>query len=103
MTVEIMIEPKFKKSSLAQKLFTADNPALDKKLDNFRKNSEWLIKNTENLRKEYGDKYVAVYNGKICLAEKNPIKLLKHAKNRYGKDQSLVLGFIGKEKINFRF
>ena len=97
-----MTEPKFGKSnSIAKKLFTAKDSSLDEKLSDFRINSEWFAKNKESLREEYGGKYIAVHKKKICLADKNPMKLLKHVKAKYGNDPGVMVSFIGKEKVKF--
>lgn len=101
MAANIMTEPKFGKSNIAQKLFTVSDSLLDEKLDNFRKNSEWLAKNKESLRKEYGGQYIAVHEERICFAEKNPMKLLKQVRSKYGDHQDVVVSFIGKEKVKF--
>ena len=90
-----------KSSAVAMKLFTAMDSSLDEKLNDFRKNSEWFAKNKEGLRKKYGENYVAVHKNKICLADKDPTKLLKHVKMKYGDDPGVVVSFIGKEKIKF--
>lgn len=102
MAVNIMTKPKFGSSNtMAQKLFTTKDSSLNEKLMDFRKNSEWLAKNKERLRTKYGGKYVAVHENKICLADKDPIKLLRSVKSKYGINQGVVVSFIGKEKVKF--
>ena len=102
MAVSIMTKPKFGKSNtVAMKLFTTKDSSLDEKLSDFRKNSEWFAKNKEGLRKKYGGQYIAVHKNKICLTDKDPMKLLKNVKAKYGDDQGVVVSFIGKEKIKF--
>ena len=102
MAASIMTKPKIGKSNtVAMKLFTTMDSSLDEKLNDFRKNSEWFAKNKEGLRKKYGGNYVAVHKNKICLADKDPTKLLKHVKIKYGGDPGVVVSFIGKEKVKF--
>ena len=101
MTVNITIESKVEESDIiVDKLFT-ENPSLNKKFDDFIENSDWFYENKEGLRKEYGDNHIAVYEKKICLADKDPIKLIKSVKTKYGDDPSVMVTFIGKEKVNF--
>ena len=102
MAVNIMTEPKFGKSNaIASELFTTKNLALDKKLNDFRENLEWFAKNKEDLRKEHGGHYIAVYENKICLTDEDPVKLLNSVKIKYTDDPSVMVTFIGKEKIKF--
>jgi len=102
MTASVMTEPRFGKSdSMAQKLFSAKDPALEKKLSGFRQNSQWFSKNKEKLRVKYGGKYVAIRDSKVCFAEKDPFELVARVKSKYGDDQSVVVGFLGKERVKF--
>lgn len=102
MAASIMAKPRMRKSStVAMKLFTAMDSSLDEKLNDFRKNSEWFAKNKDSLRKKHGGNYIAVHKNKICFADKDPTKLLKHVKKKYGDDPGVVVSFIGKEKIKF--
>ena len=97
-----MTKPKFAKSnSMAQKFFTTKNKILDQKLTGFRRNSVWLSKNKEKLRAKYGGKYVAIHDSDVCYAEISPLELVKRVKAKYGDDQSVVVSFIGKERIKF--
>ena len=101
MAANITTGAKFKEFSvIADKIFAKD-PSLEKKLNNFRENSRWFFKNEEGLRKEYGENYIAIYEKKVCLADKDPIKLVKSVKTKYGDDPSVMVTFIGKEKVNF--
>ncbi len=102
MAASVMTKSKIGKSNMgAMKLFTAMDSSLDEKLKDFRKNSEWFAKNKEGLRKKYGGNYVAVHKNKICFADKDPTKLVKHVKTKYGDDPGVVVSFIGKEKVKF--
>ncbi len=101
MTVNITTESKVGESNIiVDKLFT-ENPSLDKKFDNFIENSDWFYENKDDLRKEYGGNHIAVYEKKVCLADKDPIKLVKSVKTKYGDDPSVMVTFIGKEKRKF--
>lgn len=101
MTVIIKTGSKFGEHGvIANKLF-AEDPTLEKKLDNFRENSEWFFDNEEDLREEYGGCHIAVYEKKVCLAEKDQRKLIKSVRTKYGDDPSVMTTFIGKEKVNF--
>ena len=101
MTTNITTGAKFKEFSVIADKALAKDPSLEKKLENFRENSIWFFKKQEGLRKEYGGNYIAVYEKKVCLANKDPIKLIKSVKTKYGDDPSVMVTFIGKEKINF--
>ncbi len=96
MTANIMTKSKIGKSNTsAMELFMAVDSPSDEKLNDFRKNSEWFAQNKDSLRKKYGESYVAIYENKICLTDKDPIKLLKQVKVKYGHDPSVVVSFIG--------
>lgn len=102
MASSTMTRPKIGKSNTeAMRLFTTMDSSLDEKLNDFRKNLEWFAKNKEGLRKKYGENYVAVHKNKITLADKDPIKLLKRVKMKYGNNPGVVVNFIGKEEIKF--
>ena len=71
-----------------------------KQFSAFRKNSTWLIKHREGLRKNYGDMYVAIRNGKICSKNKNFSKLLSEVRVKCGNSQDVFIDYIGKDRIN---
>lgn len=66
----------------------------------FRKNSTWLIKNRDDLRKDYGNMYVAIRHGKICSKSQNFSKLLKEVKAKYGSSQDVFIDYIGRDRIS---
>ncbi len=102
MTANITTKSKIGKSNTSvMELFIAIDSPSDKKLNDFRKNSEWFAKNKDSLRKKYGGNYVAVHKNKICLKDEDPTKLLEHVKVKYGHDPSVVVSFIGKEQVKF--
>lgn len=101
MVANIMFGSKFGKSDLKiQKLITAKNPILEKNLKDFHTNIKWLSKNIEQLRVKHGGKFVAVHEKKICITNTNPFKLIKSVKSKYGDDRSVVIKYIGKQRVN---
>jgi len=71
-----------------------------KQFSHFKKNSTWLIKHRDGLRKDYGNMYVAVRHGKICSKSKNFPKLLKEVRAKYGSSQDVFIDYIGRDRIS---
>ena len=86
------------KSVLWAEMVKQSTPQLLAEFDNFDKNTEWLWKNEDKLREKYADKFVAVYDKKVCFAEKNLEKLAKLIRAKYGDDRSVVIDYISKER-----
>ena len=54
----------------------------------FSENSEYYLKNMEQLRKDHGGKFIAVLDGNIILDDKDAGRLLDSLREKYTKAKS---------------
>jgi len=58
---------------MAQKLLAEKDVAITKTLVAYANNAKWISINRSRLRKKFGDEFVAIHNGRVCLHDKDLI------------------------------
>lgn len=69
-----------------------------KELHKFDKNMKWFQDNYEKLRELYAEEYVAVYNEKVVMHNKDVRTLIAQLRKRYKDIGAVVIEFVSKEK-----
>jgi len=86
-------------TKIAKALFAKRKTVMSKKFSEFGKNSQWLAKNRQRLRKDHGNMFVAVHGQDICFSDKDIDKIRELVLKKYGHDQEVIIDYIGKQKL----
>jgi len=89
------------RKKLLQSLLASDKHKVTKSFSKYRNNLYWLADHRDEIRKDYGDRYVAIHDNDVCIDEKDLRKLLEIIKDRYSeRKDEIVIDFVGKKSVN---
>lgn len=87
-----------KSEELTESILEKRGKYIHKKLREFRKNSEWIAKQREKLRKKYPNIYIAVRGQKVIAKHKNFLELLSSVE-KIPENEDIVIDYISSKRL----
>ncbi|HYL66168.1 MAG TPA: DUF5678 domain-containing protein [Nitrosopumilaceae archaeon] len=88
-----------KNKKIIQAITASDKSQMAKNSTTYSSNLKWIINRRESLRQKYGNEYLAIYNNRVCIHQKDLSTLLKQINEKYD-NAPVVVDYIGRKRLN---